>query len=409
MNNALSQLGGKLSAYGANTYQPSFQANYSSPTSVNPTPSQMPFVQRANPALDKFKYIRRKLVIYSGDRELGSASESNFRIKLQKPIDEVVKVELRSFTLPTNIVNVPETACEFNFSFAYDPKKSSMSTLPKTAYIPVDLSGNVMAVDLSGTPLVPDISGNKTNIYNSGLITRVKLSLPVGTYTPTSLALAMAEQMDNHLVYLFGNPPTGWKWIEGVVNRNGNIELYSIDHSISFAIDTTGVQNPSSVATRIGSSTTTTTNPTPPTTLGNIIHFLGISNADFSVSSGGYYGDEAYHYLILPRQVGLITNNMICVVSEALGNNLVASKGRSDGFNCFALVPVNPTAVDIRVRWDNTLDADYFDVQKKAYNTLERIDIKITNIFGDVLDLRDQEVLMEFDIVQKISPDTYGV
>jgi hypothetical protein len=175
-------------------------------------------------------------------------------------------------------------------------------------------------------------------------------------------------------------------WITGQLGEDGKLEFYSLDLGLTFGIQTTGTFTPFGVAS-------------------------GLVNGTYSaIHTGGIYGTTDYYYIaglsgiVLPA---LADYSTLCVQSIALGNNLVATEGGSAGFNAFTTIPVADSSSPILVRFDNTLDSTYFDVQKTAYNNLKVLDFKITDKDGFIVSFQ-QDITMEFDVVQKIKPGTIG-
>lgn len=332
----------KLQALGAGTYDPSFVNQYrqAPPT----TPSTMPFVQPPNPAAERSQLIRKKIVLFSDDRDdrTGSTS-SDYEITLANSIDQVVKIELRAFICPMGIYNITELNNYFPFTFAWTAANSGLLNKPSST------SGSI-----SGTIYV----------------------IP-GAYDPRAFAEAIADKINDFINYYIGAPLSGTtnlRWIEAEVDDDRKLVLSSLDTGLTFTLGTYPTAgNPSNlVATIVG-----------------------------SVPSG-------YYTLTTPNPIDLLFHDVIFIQSQALGNKLLSGEGASSGTNAFATIPLADLADPILVRFDNTLDSTYFEPVRNSSNNLRKIDIRITDVRGSILDLRGATTYLEIDVVQKVRADTLG-
>jgi hypothetical protein len=357
-NGQSAMLRSKLQGLGAGTYDPEFARQYRQ--QMPPQNPTVPFIAAPNPAENKSQLIKKRMLLYSGDRDdrVGSTS-ANFQITLNTSIDEVVKVELRSFQTPTGIFNIDATNNQFQLSWLW--------TLADSPYY----------VAHPPTGLLPP--STSTGIYASNTLT-----INPGSYTPSSLVKQMAKQMNDWISYYLGSfAVPGIDWITGSINEAGQIELYSLDAGLVFGIQTTGLFQAFGLAS-------------------------GFNNGTFpAVKTGGVYGATDYYYLVCPAKTNLKDFQTLCVQSIALGNNLIATEGGSAGFNAFTTVPISDSSAPILVRFDTTLDSTYFEPSRTAYNNLKNIDIKITDKDGFIVALTS-EITLEFDVVQKIKPGTLG-
>jgi hypothetical protein len=338
----------KLQALGAGTYDPAFMAQYKNPNvSTNPS-APPPFIQPANPMLDQSKLIRRKMILYSEDRnDRAGSTTSSFEITLSQAVDEVVKIELRSFVVPTGIFNVVENNQTWNFTFAWTAANSTLPSPP---------------------------ANNSPAPFN--------VNIAVGAYSPDSLVVAVVAALNSAISYYLGDRDD---WITGQLNASQKIELYSIDKGLTFTWNSSSQPD------------------------AGVLYGANVGGPITAVNSGGIWGTTDYYYLVFPNKITLPLHDLICVQSAALGSKLVCAEGAASGFNCFTTIPIPDQARPIQVRFDNTLDSTYFDPQKSANNTLRTIDINITDINGVILDLRGSPCLLEFDFVQKVKPDTLGI
>lgn len=363
-NGTANALRSKLQGLGAGTYDPEFMKQYR--TSMPPAPNTVPFIPNPNPAENKSQLVKKKMLIYSGDRDdrVGS-SASDFQITLNTTLDDVVKLELRSFQVPRGIFNVISPNLEVRIRIIWTRANSdTMANFPPPAY--------------PGIPASITTSTSPSSVFTSIYIT-------AGAYTWEQYANAWAKSMSNYVVSLMGTFPTGEDWITAMVNDDGKIEFYSVDDGLNFFINTT---TPAQLATGA---------------------VMGLAaGTTVAINTGGVYGSPGYYYMIAPNQMTLEDLSILCVQSIALGNNLVATEGGSAGFNAFATVPIPDQASPILVRFDNTLDSTYFEPNRRPYNTLKTIDFKITDKDGRIINLRSQDITMEFDVVQKITPTTLG-
>lgn len=359
----------KLQGLGAGTYDPAFMSQYSNPNSVSaPPPNSMPFIPTPNPMLDKSQLVRKKLLVYSGDRDdrVGSTA-SDFQVTLNTTLDDIVKLELRSFQCPRGIFNVVSPVLQVRIRIEWIRANSdTMNNFPPPQY-----PGIPATINTTTTP----VASNYTSIY-----------ITSGAYTWEEYANAWAKSMTNYVISLMGEFPTGDDWITAEVNDTGNIEFYTVDDGLILKLDTQF--NANCQATGL---------------------VMGFPSGFYtSINTGGVYGAPGYYYLIAPQIMTLRDLSILCVQSIALGNNLVATEGGSAGFNAFATIPIPSQASPVNVRFDNTLDATYFEPSRRPYNTLKVIDFKITDKDGFIVNLRTQDITMEFDVVQKIKPTTLG-
>jgi hypothetical protein len=363
-NGTANALRSKLQGLGAGTYDPEFAKQYR--TSLPPAPNTAPFIPNPNPAENKSQLVKKKMLIYSGDRDdrVGSTA-SDFQITLNTTLDDVVKLELRSFQVPRGIFNVLSPVLEIQVRILWNRNQSDLMRnhpAPAFPHIPATIT-------TSTTP-----ASNFTSIY-----------ITAGAYTWEEYANAWAKAMDNYVKGLMGVLPGQDEWITAMVNDDGNIEFYTCDDGLQLFILTS---TPDQVAT------------------GTVMGLAAGTTS--SINTGGVYGAPGYYYLIAPNQMTLQDLSVVCVQSIALGNNLVATEGGSAGFNAFATIPIPDQASPILVRFDTTLDSTYFEPSRRPYNTLKVIDFKITDKDGRILNLRSQDITMEFDVVQKITPLTQG-
>lgn len=363
-NGTANALRSKLQGLGAGTYDPEFMKQYRSQSVMTPTTPTVPFIPQPNPAENKSQLVRKKILVYSGDRDdrVGSTA-SDFQTTLNATLDDVVKLELRSFQVPRGIFNVisPVLVCRFRFEWTR-ANSDTLLNFPPPAY--------------------PNIPTTLNTIFSQGVC-----YIQAGSYTWEAYANAWAKAFTNIVISFMGHFPTGDDWITAMVNDDGKMEFYSVDNGLRFYINTDASPDMIATAVKMGF-------PSSP------------SIASFN--SGGIYGSPGYYYMIAPNQITLQDLSIVCVQSIALGNNLVATEGGSAGFNAFATIPIPDQSSPVLVRFDNTLDATYFEPNRRPYNSLKTIDFKITDKDGFILNLRSQEITMEFDVVQKITPTTLG-
>ena len=360
-NGTANALRSKLQGLGAGTYDPEFMKQYR--TSLPPAPNTAPFIPNPNPAENKSQLVRKKMLSYSGDRDdrVGS-TPSDFQTTLNTTLDDVVKLELRSFQCPRGIFNVVSPVLECRLRFDWTRANSdTLLNFPPPAY--------------------PNIPATLSSTFTAGVC-----FITAGSYTWEEYANAWAKSFTNNVKSFMGDYPTGDDWITAMVNDDGKIEFYSVDNGLRFYINFT---TPDQNATAL------------------VMGFAPGGTAS-SINTGGVYGSPGYYYLIAPNQMTLSDLSVLCVQSVALGNNLVATEGGSAGFNAFATIPIPDQASPILVRFDNTLDSTYFEPNRRPYNTLKTIDFKLTDKDGRIINLRSQEITMEFDVVQKITPGTLG-
>ena len=359
-NGTSSALRSKLQGLGAGTYDPEFMRQYRGSSQVMSSPPSAPFIPAPNPAENKSQLVKKRMLLYSGDRDdrVGS-SPAQFQITLNSSLDEVVKVELRSFQSPSGIFNIDSNNGSLQLSWSW--------TLANSPYF-------VANPPTGALPPVTDVGTYAANI----------ISLPPGSYTAQQLVTTLAKTMSDWIAYYLGDfPVPGTPWITGLINAAGQMELYSLDNGLAFGLQTTGLYQAAGVAT-------------------------GFTNGTFpAINSGGIYGTTNYYYLIAPVVTGLRDYGVLCVQSIALGNNLIATEGGSAGFNAFTTIPISDSSSPILVRFDNTLDSAYFEPNRNAYNNLKNVDIKITDKDGFPV-VFQQEITLEFDVVQKIKPGTQG-
>ena len=345
----------KLQALGAGTYDPAFMAQYNNPALMTNPTAPPPFIAPPNPAAEQTKLLRRKILLFSGDRnERAGSQSSDFEITLAKSLDEVVKIELRNFVLPTGIFNVNEQNQSFKLSWTWTPANST--TIPA-----------------ANKPTATGSSG-----YDP-------CDIPLGAYSPDGLVAAVVktvqDNINSQMSYPAGAPQQ--EWITGQLDASQKIQLYSIDKGLTFTWDS-------------GS----TTDPL----------LFGAGTAPIAaVASGGIWGTTNYYYLVFPNAIALTSYDLICLQSNALGQKLIAAEGAASGFNCFTTIPIADGSRPIQTTFPNTLDSAYFDAQRSAFNNLRTIDIRLTDTNGVLLNFRGSDCLLEFDIVQKVKADTLGV
>lgn len=364
-SNGTSQaLRSKLQGLGAGTYDPEFMKQYRSVSNVMAQPNQAPFIPAPNPAENKSQLIKKKMLIYSGDRDdrVGS-TPSDFQTTLNATLDDVVKIELRSFQCPRGIFNVSTPNLEARMRIDWTRANSdTMLNFPAPQY--------------------PNIPATLTTTFPNGVC-----YITAGSYTWEEYANAWAKSFSNKIKAFMGDFPTGDDWITAEVNDDGKIEFYSVDDGLRFHID---FITTAQIATAVA------------------MGWPGVAGTYNSINTGGIYGTPGYYYLIAPNQITIQDLSILCVQSIALGNNLVATEGGSAGFNAFATIPIPDQSSPILVRFDSTLDSTYFEPNRRPYNSLKTIDFKITDKDGRIINLRSQEITMEFDVVQKIKPGTLG-
>lgn len=320
-------------------------------------PSQMPFIQPNKPSLDKTTLVKKSVVLYSGAPGVSGPSTSDFNIVLAKPLEGVVGVQLRSISSPNGIYNI--TALNNTFAFDWVWTNANSTTDWVTGTKPAN---------------------------NSGM---VYVSIPNGSYSLRDLVKAMTDGMNSWIEGVLGNwagyyfGDDTWAWIVGDVGSNNKAEFYSQDLGLNFALSYGGLTG--SIATYGFSGT-------------------GQVNA---VNSGGIYGTTDYFYLIMPSAMDLTDYSVICLVSEALGNDTLSSQGSP--FVCHMLIPVGEPGKAINVRWDSTLWEQVQDKNRRAFNKIQNIDIKLTDLNGNILNLNSNDVLLNFDVLQELKPDSLGV
>lgn len=345
----------KLQALGAGTYDPAFMAQYNNPAVMTNPQQTTPFIPPANPAADQTKLLRRKILLYSGDRnERAGSQSSDFEITLAKSLDEVVKIELRNFVLPTGIFNVSEKNQSFKITWAWTPTNSTS----------IPAANKPTAVASSGADAC---------------------DIPIGAYSPDGLVAAVVkaiqDNINSQMVYPAGAPQQDW--ITGQLDASQKIQLYSIDNGLTFTWDSGSTIDP----LLFGAGTSPIT----------------------AINTGGVWGTTNYYYLVMPNHINLVSYDLICLQSNALGQKLIAAEGAASGFNCFTTIPIADGSRPIQTTFSNTLDSAYFDANRSAYNNLRTIDIRLTDTNGALLDFRGSDCLLEFDIVQKVKADTLGV
>ena len=363
-NGTANALRSKLQGLGAGTYDPEFMKQYRGQTPMMPSQPSAPFIPQPNPAENKSQLVRKKILIYSGDRDdrVGS-TPSDFQTTLNATLDDVVKIELRSFQCPRGIFNVSSPNLEARMRIDWTRANSdTLQNFPPPQY--------------------PQIPASLTTTFANGVC-----YITAGSYTWEEYANAWAKSFSNKIKSFMGDFPTGDDWITAEVNDDGKIEFYSVDDGLRFHID---FANTAQIATSVA------------------MGWPSVAGTYNSINTGGIYGTPGYYYLIAPFQITIQDLSILCVQSIALGNNLVATEGGSAGFNAFATIPIPDQSSPILVRFDNTLDATYFEPNRRPYNSLKTIDFKITDKDGRIINLRSQEITMEFDVVQKITPGTLG-
>ena len=329
----------KLQALGAGTYDPAFANQYK--TQLPPANTPPPFVQPPNPAAERSQLLRKKIVLFSDDRDdrTGSTS-SDFEITLANSIDQVVKIELRAFICPMGIYNITEANQAFIFTFQWTQANSTLPSAPG----------------------------------NHGPTTGTLYLFP-GAYNPRSFAEAVADKINQQINYYIGAVPgaSGLEWMEAEVNAQNQIVLSGLDLGLTFSIgawQTGGIP--------VGGLTATAP------------------------------GGQTYYSLTGTLPITLDFHDVIFIQSQALGNKLLSGEGASSGTNAFATIPLADLADPILVRFDNTLDSTYFEPVRNSSNNLRKIDIRITDVRGVILDLRGATTYIEVDVVQKVKADTLG-
>jgi hypothetical protein len=354
----------RLQMMGAQTHDPGFTKSHPNTPMAHQTP-HIPFVQPPNPVANVPKLQKHKLVLYSPDRVPGAlSSDSNFRIKLAHPVDDVVKVELRSFLSPNGIYNItfsPSITFQWTWTGANSPFYTNIAPV-------------------FGIP-VPTNQSLTTLIY-----------LNNGSYSPTGLMKELVSKMNDNIAGMLGDYGGGTstsrrtEWITGQVNAAGRIELYSEDLGLVFGFTLLGVVP--EICAILGID---------PTAGGGTIT---------AVATGSPHGTTDYYWLIFPNRMNLPNYQVICVRSQAFGNKLIATQGNASGLQCFTTVPIGDGGQPIKVILDNNLDSTYFNASQTAYNTLDEIDITITDLYGRVIDLLGNPVVMEFDVITKVDANT---
>jgi hypothetical protein len=129
------------------------------------------------------------ILVNSKDREPGSASTSNFRVRLSRSLTNVVNCNLRQLIISEGIYNVGEAQSEFILTAGTD--------------------------------------GAYTNFS-------LQTYIPVGYYTLSAFAKAV-EDACQELFVLNDWPPTT-RWITTSVNAQKQLEFYSADNTFHFLI-----------------------------------------------------------------------------------------------------------------------------------------------------------------------------
>jgi hypothetical protein len=218
-NGTANALRSKLQGLGAGTYDPEFMKQYRATSVMTPTQPSTPFIPQPNPAENKSQLVRKKILVYSGDRDdrVGSTA-SDFQTTLNTTLDDVVKLELRSFQVPRGIFNVISPNLELRVRIEWIRANSeTMDNFPAPQYPNIPATINLTTVPAS----------NLTTIY-----------ITAGSYTWEAYANAWAKSMSNYVESLMGKFPTGDDWITAMVNDDGKVEFYSVDDGLQFFLNT---------------------------------------------------------------------------------------------------------------------------------------------------------------------------
>jgi hypothetical protein len=132
------------------------------------------------------------ILVNSKDREKGSVSTSNFRVKLSRPLTNVVNCELRQLIISEGIYNLSELQSEFVISVAAD------------------------------------------QVYNTSPSFSVQTYIPVGYYTLSAFADAVETAIQ--AVFVDKTWSKEKRWITASVNDDKQLELYGYDNSFHFQI-----------------------------------------------------------------------------------------------------------------------------------------------------------------------------
>jgi hypothetical protein len=207
-SNGTSQaLRSKLQGLGAGTYDPEFMKQYRNVSNVMANPNQAPFIPAPNPAENRSQLVKKRMLIFSGDRDdrVGSSS-TNFQITLNSALDEVVKVELRSFQSRGGINNVDGYNNAFEFRWNWTRSNSDYYVAnppPVGANPPTSFTRNFNQVGIQ--------------------------TIPFGSYTDLQFIQAVARAMNDNITYHIGRFADGSPWITGGIGETGKMELYTLD------------------------------------------------------------------------------------------------------------------------------------------------------------------------------------
>jgi len=134
------------------------------------------------------------VLVDSRDREATSSSTSDFVVKLQRPLTNVVSVDLRQLIISEGIYNIDDNNGLFLLQAVYA------------------LSG--------GTPTTLNLTAGY---------------VPVGYYTLSQFALALQQALQDTFGY-GGITPRPFPWITCAVNAERKLELYGIDANLTFSL-----------------------------------------------------------------------------------------------------------------------------------------------------------------------------
>jgi len=132
------------------------------------------------------------ILVNSKDREKGSVSTSNFRVKLSRPLTNVVNCELRQLIISEGIYNLSELQSEFVITAGAD------------------------------------------GIFNIQPSFSVQTYIPVGYYTLGAFAAAVEAAIQAVFIDKTWDPNK--RWITASVNDDKQLELYSYDNTFHFEI-----------------------------------------------------------------------------------------------------------------------------------------------------------------------------
>lgn len=132
------------------------------------------------------------ILVNSKDREKGSVSTSNFRVKLSRPLTNVVNCELRQLIISEGIYNLSELQSEFVIAAVGD------------------------------------------QVYNTQPSFSVQTYIPVGYYTLGAFADAVETAIQ--AVFVDKSWDRNKRWITASVNDDKKLELYGYDNTFHFQI-----------------------------------------------------------------------------------------------------------------------------------------------------------------------------